>query len=151
MTTFNSVKDWFNQQKTSISEGIARFKNKDFMEAVVAGCAFVACSDGQVKPEEKRKMAGYIERSEELRVFDMKDVIKSFNNYVEGFDFDYLIGKAEVMKSIGRLKGKDEMGRLLIRVCCAIGMADGDFDDHEKQAVREICQELNLSPQEFGL
>jgi tellurite resistance protein TerB len=151
MSAFNSVKDWLNQQKTSVSEGVARFKNKEFMEAVVAGCALVACANGEVKAEEKRKMAGYIERSEELRVFDMKDVIKVFNNYTEGFEFDYAIGKGEVMKVIGKLKGKDEAARLLIRVCCAIGMADGDFDEDEKQAVRDICHELGLPVGDFGL
>ncbi|OUD14184.1 tellurite resistance TerB family protein [Thioflexithrix psekupsensis] len=151
MSAFNSVKDWLNQQKTSVSEGISRFKNKEFMEAVVAGCAFVACANGEVKAEEKRKMAGYIERSEELRVFDMKDVIKAFSHYADGFEFDFVIGKGEAMKAIGKLKGKDEASRLLIRVCCAIGMSDGDFDDDEKQAVREMATELGLNPSDFGL
>ncbi len=148
---FSQVKDWLNQQKTSLSESITRFKNKEFMDAVVASCALVAAADGGVSSAEKQKMAGFIERTEELKVFDMKEVIKSFNKHTDGFEFDPLIGKGEALKTIGKIKKNQEAGRLLIRVCCAIGMADGDFDEKEKAVVREICTELGLPASEFGL
>lgn len=151
MSGFAGIKGWLNEQKASVEEAVTRFKNKDFLEAVVAGCALVAASDGKIDASEKQKMAGYIERSAELKVFDMKDVIKAFNSYADSFEFDYTIGKAEAMKAVAKLKGKDEAARLLIRVCSAIGMTDGDFDDSEKVIVREMCQELGLTPSEFGL
>ena len=149
--SFASVKDWLNKQTTSLKDGVSRFKNKDFMESVVAGCALVAAADGTISAEEKQKMAGYIERSEELKVFDMKDVIKRFTSYTDSFEFDYTIGKGEALKAIGKIKSNEEASRLLIRVCCAIGTADGDFDDDEKAIVREICTELGLNPGDFGL
>lgn len=149
--SFANVKDWFNQQKTSLQESVTRYKNKDFLEAIVAGCALVAAADGKIDASEKQKMMGFIERSDALKVFDMKDVIKRFTSYTESFDFDYTIGKAVALQAIVKLKGKDDAARLLIRVCCAIGLADGDFDDKEKASVREICGELGLNPSEFGL
>lgn len=151
MSAFNNLKDWLDKQKSSVEETITRYKNKEFMDAVVAGCALVAAADGTIDAGEKQKMAGYIERSAELKVFDMKDVIKSFNGYVDSFEFDYTIGKGEAMKAVAKLKGKDEASRLLVRVCSAIGMTDGDFDEKEKAIVREICQELGLPPGDFGL
>ena len=39
----------------------------------------------------------------------------------------------------------------MVRVCCAIGAADGNFDDDEKAVVRKICAELNLNPKDFDL
>jgi len=145
------IMDWLKTQKTNLTDEVKRFKNKDFMEAVVAGCAIVAFSDGVVKPEEKAKMAGFIQRNDALKVFDMSKVIDSFEKYVKSFEFDLIIGKAEALKSIGKIKKNSEEARLLIRVCSAVGAADGDFDKTEKAVVREICQELGLDPNEFSL
>ncbi len=130
---------------------VAKYKNNDFMEAVVAGCALVAAADGDISSDEKQKMAAFINRSEELSVFDMTKVIDSFNKIVEGFEFDAGIGKIEAMKKITRLRGKDEAARTMVRVCCVIGAADGDFDADERRVVAEICTELGLSPTEFDL
>jgi len=148
---FKNVKDWLNQQKTSAQESITRFKNKDFLEAVVAGCALVAGADGAIDEKEKETMAGFIQRNDALKVFDMSQVIASFNKFIGNFEFNVLVGKAEALSAIHKIKTNAEAARLLIRVCCAIGMADGDFNDKEKATVREICLELGLSPSEFGL
>ena len=147
----SDVKTWFNKQKGSIQESVTRFKNKDFLDAVVAGCALVAAADGTIDASEKQKMVGFIERSDELKVFDIKEVIQRFNMFVDGFDFDHSIGTGEAMKAIAKIKSNPEASRLLIRVCCAIGMADGTFDDDEKKVVKEICTELKLDPSEFEL
>jgi len=148
---FGRVKGWLNQQKTTAQESITRFKNKAFLDAVVAGCALVAAADGKIDASEKQKMAGFIQRSQELKVFDMREVIQQFNQTTDNFEFDFIIGKATALQTIGKIKHNEEASRLLVRVCCAIGLADGDFDDDEKAVVREICQELNLNPDEFDL
>ena len=145
------VLDWLKTQQTNLTDEVKRFKNKSFMEAVVAGCAMVAFADGVVTPEEKTKMAGFIQRNDALKVFEMSDVIDNFEKYVKSFEFDLIIGKAEALRSIGKIKKNSEEARLLVRVCCAIGAADGDFDKNERGVVREICQELGLEPNEFTL
>ncbi len=53
MSTF---KNWLNTTKKDLGDQVKKFKNKDFMEAVVAGCALVAFADGTISPEEKSKM-----------------------------------------------------------------------------------------------
>jgi tellurite resistance protein TerB len=134
-----------------MSEEMTKYRNRDFMEAVVAGCAIVAAADGTVSPEEKQKMIGYMQASDELKVFKTEDVIKAFNDAVAKFDFDATIGQGEALRKIAKIKGKAGADRLLVRVCCAIGAADGDFDAQEKAAVGKICAELGLAPSEFDL
>ncbi len=146
-----SVLDWLKNKSTNLTEEVKRFKNKNFMDAVVAGCAMVAFADGVIKPEEKAKMAGFIQRNEALNTFDMSKVIEGFEKYVKGFEFDILIGKGEALKAIGKIKKSSEEAKLLVRVCCAIGAADGDFDQDEQNVVKEICRELGLEPSEFGI
>ncbi|MDR6553152.1 tellurite resistance TerB family protein [Paenibacillus qinlingensis] len=144
-------KSWLQNSKQGLTDQVKKFKNKDFMDAVVAGCALVAAADGSVDSNEKQKMAGYMSRSEELKVFDMSDVINRFNHFVGNLEFDSMIGKQEALKAIAKFRSKPEVGRVIVGVCSAIGAADGDFDDKEKAVVRDICQSLGLTPGEFGL
>jgi len=145
------LKDNVGAARARMAEEVGKHKNRDFMEAIVAACAVVAAADGEVTAAEKQKMIGYMQSSDELKVFKMEDVIASFNATISKFDFDASIGRAEAFKKIAKIKGKDGADRLLIRVCCVIGAADGDFDADERAAVTAMCNELGLPPAEFDL
>ena len=41
--------------------------------------------------------------------------------------------------------------QLVVRVCCAIGAADGDIDERERAVVRRMCSELGLNSANFSL
>ena len=147
--------DWLkknaNEARDRLANEVTKFKNREFMEAVVAGCALVAAADGNISSDEKQKMIGYIQNSKELKVFNTKDVIQSFNDVCSNFDFDPAIGQAEALRTVGKLRNKQDAARLLVRVCCAIGAADGDFDQSDQAMCRTICNELALNPSEFDL
>ena len=96
-------------------------------------------------------MMKFIQQSDELKVFDTKDVIDYFNKINSSFDFDFDIGKAEALKVIGKLRTKPDAARLMVRVCCAIGNSDGSFDEKEKQVVREVCKDLDLPASDFPI
>ena len=66
--------------RDKLASEVTKFKNREFMDAVVAGCALVSAADGDISAEEKLKMTGYIQNSQELKVFDLKDVITSFQD-----------------------------------------------------------------------
>lgn len=137
--------------RETLTTEVGKFKNRIFMEAVANGCALVAVADGEASSAEKMKMTGFINNSPELKVFNLTDVIKVFSDACGKFEFDFNIGQAEALKNIAKLKGKDGEARLLVRVVCAIGSADGNFDDKEKAACRLICMELGLNPADFEL
>lgn len=147
----SSFRNWLNTAKQGLEDQVKKFKNKDFLDAVVAGCALVAFADGTIDASEKNKMAGYISLSQELKVFDMAVVIERFNYYVANFEFSPQIGKQEALKAISKFKSKPEVARVIVGVCSAIGAADGNFDDQERQVVAEICTVLGLNPGEFNL
>lgn len=151
MGLFDSIKQMGKDVSNKLSNEVSKFKNKDFLNAVIAGCALVAASDGVVSAEEKRKMLGFISNSDELKVFDSSDVIESFNKITAKFDFDYEIGKAEALKIIAKIKSNTDAAKLMVRVCCVIGASDGNFDQNEKQTIINICQELGLNDAEFNL
>ncbi|WP_110969488.1 tellurite resistance TerB family protein [Pseudomonas huaxiensis] len=137
--------------RETLTTEVGKIKNRSFMEAAANACALISAADGEIKSEEKAKMAGFINNSPELKVFNLNDVIKVFTDACGKFEFDFQIGQAEALKSIGKIKGKDAEARLLVRVACAIGASDGDFDAKEKAACRLICLELGLNPADFEL
>lgn len=139
------------EARKSLLDSVSRFKNREFLEATVAGCALVAVADGTIKPEEKQKMIGFMQMSDELKTFSTEEVIDLFNRATAKFDFDFYIGKMDALKIIGRLKRNPEAARVMVRVCCIIGASDGDFDADEMAVVGEICKVLDLNPTEFGL
>ncbi|MGH4120152.1 tellurite resistance TerB family protein [Clostridium sp.] len=145
------IGDWLKEQKTKAEAGIKQFANKDFMEAIAAGCALIASADGDISSEEKQKMVGYINLNDSLKVFKLNDVLTRFNHYADMFAFDYNVGKAEAMKSITKMKSKTDAGKTLIAVCCSIGAADGNFDKEEVALVKEMCSNLGVNPADFKL
>ena len=145
------LKNRFEEARDAVTKEVAKFKSKTFMEAAVAGCVMVAHADGAVSAQEKQKMMGFIRSSDALKVFDTDEVIAVFNKFSANYEFDPAIGEANALQVIVRLKGKDAEARLLVRVCCVIGGADGTFDEKEKTVVRRICNELGLKAGDFDL
>ena len=71
----NWLKDSANKTRDRLAAEASKFKNRSFMEAVVSGCALVAAADGDISADEKQKMAGFIQRADELKHFEMRQVI----------------------------------------------------------------------------
>ncbi len=151
MSFFDTLKQKGQEVRQKLTSEVSRFRNREFMEACVSGCALVAAADGTISSEEKQKMMGYIKNSDELKVFNADEVIAVFNKVASGLEFDHMIGKAEALKKIAVLRKKPDAARLMVRVCCVIGCADGTFDDNEKKIVREICAELDVPAADFDL
>ncbi|MEH7083657.1 TerD family protein [Neobacillus drentensis] len=141
--------EWANNSKRKAQELFNRYKSQDVLEAVVAACALVAMADGYLDASERQKMIEFVHQSEELRVFDTTKVIQKFNMFVSRIENDRMMGRAEAFRALGKIRTKPEIARLVARYCIAIGYADGNFDNNEKQMVSDICRELGLNPAEF--
>lgn len=151
MSIFDKVKGALSTGREELTRQVGRFKNKKFMQGTVAVCARIAVSSDGVSAEEKQKMMGFLRSSDELKVFDTKEVIAFFNNLVSSFDFDMEIGKGETMKYILALKDQPEAAQLALRVGIAVAKSDGNFDADEQKSAREIAVALGFEPAEFGL
>lgn len=151
MSILNRVKSAFNSGREELTKQVSRFRNRKFMEGTIAVCARIAVSSDGVSAEEKQKMIGFLKSSEELKVFETEEVITFFNKLVTSFDFDMGIGKGETMKYILALKDQPEAAQLAVRVGIAVAKSDGNFDQDEQKAVKEIAAALGFDPAEFGL
>ncbi len=149
-----SFDNFLSQLKTKANElktEALKFKNKDFLNAAMAGSALVAMADGSISSEEKQKMIKFIESNDALSIFTTSDVIKAFQDFVGQLEFDKDIGEAKAYQAIGKMKSNNEASRLLIRMIISIASSDGLFDNDEKKVAVKIAKELALDPAEFEL
>jgi tellurite resistance protein TerB len=149
-----SFENFLSQLKTKANElktEALKFKNKDFLNAAMAGSALVAMADGSISSQEKQKMIKFIESNDALSIFTTSDVIKAFQDFVGQLEFDRDIGEAKAYQAIGKMKSNSEAARLLIRMIIAIASSDGLFDNDEKKVAVKIAKELGVNPSEFEL
>ena len=149
-----SFENFLSQLKTKASElktEALKFKNKDFLNAAMAGSALIAMADGSISSTEKQKMIKFIESNDALSIFTTSDVIKAFQDFVGQLEFDKEIGEAKAYQAIGKMKSNTEASRLLVRMIIAIASSDGNFDHDEKKIAVKIAKELAINPSEFEL
>ena len=140
---------WLQKQTENARNIVSKYMGKDLTEALVAGSALVAVADGVLDPSEREKLIDYFRTSQEMRGININEVDTRFNYFVQRIQSDQMLGKAEALRTIGKLASKPEAARLVVRLCCAIGFADGEFAPVEKRVVEEICREVHLDPREF--
>jgi tellurite resistance protein TerB len=146
-----SFQQKLTEMRNSVSAEITKFKNKDFLEATIAGVVAVANADGTIDAAEKQKVMQFVQTHEALKLFKTEDVVAMFNKFAGNYEFDATVGQEQALSSIMKVKKNESSARMVVRVCCVVGAADGNFDDQEKEVVRTICSRLGLSASDFGL
>lgn len=143
--------DELKNKASELKTEALKFKNKDFLNAAMAGSALIAMADGAISSQEKQKMIGFIENNDTLSIFTTSDVIKAFQDFVAQLEFDKDIGEAKAYEALGKMKSNIDAARLLIRMIIAIAASDGNFDQAEVNVAAKIAKELGLNPAEFDL
>jgi tellurite resistance protein TerB len=149
--SFQNFLDNLKQKASELKTEVLKFKNKDFLNACMAGSVLIAMADGVISSQEKQKMIRFIENYETLSVFNAKEVIEAFQNFLTQIEFDKDLGEAKSYEAIRKMKNNDEASRLIMRLIIAIAGADGVFDEGEKKIARKIALELKLNPADFEL
>ena len=149
--SFNNFLSKLKTKAGELKTEALKYKNKDFLNASMAGSALIAMADGSISSEEKQKMIKFIESHDALSIFSTNDVIKAFQDFVGQIEFDKDIGEAKAYQALGKMKSNAEASRLLIRMIIAIAASDGNFDDTEKKVAIKIAKELAINPSEFEL
>jgi tellurite resistance protein TerB len=128
-----------------------KFKNRDFLDASLAGAALVTMADGVISSKEKQKMVKFMDGYEELSVFTMDEVIEIFQGFVDQIELDKDVGEAAAYVTLSKIKDDEELSKLLLRMVIALGFADGNFDTQERLMAIKIAKALELNPSEFDL
>lgn len=113
----------------------------------MAGCALIASADDEVSFSERARMDAVLENLAELRIFDPHEAVDLFNTRIDALQADREVGQAEAFDAIRRGVTADGAPELLVRICVAISLADGEFVANERAMLGLICSALNLTPE----
>lgn len=151
MAFWDSLKSKTTEMNGQLKLKAGQFKNKEFAAGSMAMCALIAAADGTIDPTERQKTAALITSNDVLSIFPPADLQEKFNFYCDKLSRDYDFGKVEAIATVGKLKSKPEQARAVIQIGIIIGGADGNFDEHERLAVRDACFAVGIAPAEFDL
>lgn len=123
----------------------------DQLDALVAACALVAQADGWVTPEERGRMLDRMRGLPALALFGIDDALEAFEALDMHFELDPETARFEAEMAIRRLRGRDDVARLVVNSACAVAAADGGLDAEERDVLLRICGLLGLHPIQFDL
>ena len=151
MGFFDQLKTQASQMSANLQTQAAKFKNKEFADGTMAMCALIAAADGSIDPSERQKTTALIMSNETLKIFAPDELKTKFDFYCNKLSADFDFGRIEAIQAIGKLKSKPDQARAVIQIGIIIGGADGNFDAHEKKAVRDACLAVAIPPSDFDV
>ncbi len=151
MAFWDQLKSKTTEMSSQLKTKTGQFKNKEFANGSMAMCALIAAADGSIDPEERRKTAALITSNDILSIFPATELREKFDWYCDKLQRDFDFGKVEAIATVGKLKSKPEQARAVIQIGIIIGGADGNFDQHERAAVKDACFAVGIAPTEFDL
>jgi len=123
----------------------------DQLDALVAACALVAQADGWVTPDERGRMLERMRGLAALAAFGIDDALEVFEALDRRFEEDPEVARFEAEMAIRRLRGRDDVARVIVNSACAVATADGGLDAEERDVLLRICALLALNPIQFDL
>jgi tellurite resistance protein len=128
----------------AIALEIERFRNRPFLEAVMAASALVATADGAVKLAELATLDEVLETVRALRVYDPHQAVDLYRQYAAELLDQPQPAREKALRAIARIADEPDAARILLKIALAIGMADDALGDAERAALASICDALRL-------
>lgn len=128
----------------ALKRELARYRQRPFLDALMAGCALVATADGAISLSERSRVDRIVESLRELDIFDPHEAVNRFNEYAEDIAADAERGRRDILLAIGEHAGDEGHARLLLRACIAVSLADDDLRPEEHARIADICDALDL-------
>lgn len=144
---FAAFTDYLASIRDKGAEAFARIKDKNSLNRLVWACFLIGRADGTFDKSEKEATAKLIK--DRLPQYTLADIMEAIEKAEERLSFDVAHGTRELMDEVAKAKGDEATA--IINAACYIGAADGDFDDQEKEIVRQLCSRMSINPANYGL
>ena len=134
----------FQAARKELATRLQQYRNKPFLEAMMAATALLAMADEKILLSERLALDYILKNVEELKVFDVHQAVNMFRDYGKAIEENAETAKNQVLEAVAKFAAHEEKASLLVRASICIAKADGDFSEPEQKVVDEICQVLSL-------
>ena len=142
---------FFREALDTIGLEIERFRNRPFLEAVMAAAALVATADGAVKLAELAMIDEALVTVRALKIYDPHHAVDIYRDYAKALHDQPVLARDRALKAIARIADEPEAAHILIKVALAIGKSDDELREPECDILGKICDTLRLPRGEAGL
>jgi len=128
-----------------------RQRNRPFLEGVMAACAMVATTDGDVSFAEQVRVDQILQTLDQLKVFDPHEGVDIFREFTEAILEHPREGHEKAIDAVAKASEDLEAGALLLRICLAVSEADGDVSLADQIEIVSLCSRFGIDPADCGL
>lgn len=136
--------------RAKLKEELTRYRNRDFLKAMMAVCALTAPADGELRITEKYEVERILETTAAFRVFDPRKAVEIFDEYVFALREEDRGKALKVLNNkIGRFALDYKASRTLLRGAYLVIAADDEITEAELAEFNRIALLLEHHPQTF--
>lgn len=140
----------FSGIRNALSNTAKKFSNKEYMEAVAAGCALVAYADGEVEAAEVEQMKAHIAVDPSMSAFNPAEVEAVFNRICNQIAVNKLLGRQQALKELREVSTAEQREGVMIALVGIAG-SDGEIEPAERTVLREVAQILGVRASDYGV
>lgn len=142
---------FLKEMREALEREIGRFRHRPFLEAAMAASALMAAADGVVRLSEQSTLDEALETVRALKLYDPHRAVDLYRDYVNELRERPATGRERALRALRRIAHDPQAARIVLKIGCAIGAADGEVGAAERTVLAEICTALSLPPAEAGL
>jgi tellurite resistance protein len=136
--------------RAKLKDELDRYRNRDFLKAMMAVCALTALADGEFNIAEKYEVERIIETTDVLRAFNTKKVVGTFDDYIHAIRNEDRDRVLKVLNNkIARFATDYKGSRTLLRAAYLVIAADGEITEDELTEFNRIARLLEHQPDMF--
>ncbi|WP_417796388.1 tellurite resistance TerB family protein [Terasakiella pusilla] len=139
---------FFENIFVSLAEMIERYEYQDFLESVTGVCALVATANSRVELAQRVRFDQVIKLLSRLHCFEKDQVTDRFDKDIAALKKDRAVTQKAILRKVKETIESKEDKELILKVCWAMGRADGEIDRKEQEMVEVIAKELGLNLRE---
>jgi chromosome partitioning protein len=109
----------------------------------MAAAALVACARGSPSLASRRAVSEILDSLDGREAIDTRAANNLFNRFTSGICNQPGKGRATAFRAVSAVSGDAENAQLLLRICRAVGRADGGSSARESALIEEISAVLN--------
>jgi chromosome partitioning protein len=124
-------------------------RNRSLLDAAMATSALVATADGEVSFAARHRVDEVLENVDALTAFDVHTAIDVFMAFVDDVRNRPEDGGLRALRAVSAVAGNAEDARVVLRIACAVGRANGGYSPQSIARIRETAEALGLATPDF--
>lgn len=140
----------FGKKANQAKDAMAKFENRDMLEATIAGAVLVAYADGELEAEELKALESIVAANDKLSHFG-SEINATIEKFVSLMQAGATIGRVKVMAEIRDCKNNEDEKVEIFATLIDIAQADGEIEPAELAVLKLVGRELGVSLAMFGI